>query len=128
MRSRVGVAEYFMGVFLIERSTKSSPGWLPPAAIGGERPAAPDRRAPQRESGGRSDQPGRAGGEAGKGKPDEQGGGQSGGGDVELGAEQDRRLARQHVADDAAEAAGEHAHREGGERREAVGEPLRRAE
>ena len=50
------------------------------------------------------------------------------GGDVYFGPHQDRRLARQHVADDAADARGHHPHQRGGHRRDAVAERLRRAE
>ena len=62
-----------------------------------------------------------------KRQPDEQAGGQRGGGHVELGPHQDRRLAGEHVADDPAGAGGQHAHGEGGNRRDAIAQRLGRA-
>ena len=66
-------------------------------------------------------------GSAGKGQTDEEGRGESRDGNVELGPHQDRGLAGEHVADDSAEAAGQHAHGEGRQRRQAEGERLGRA-
>jgi len=49
---------------------------------------------------------------------------QRGGGDVEFGAHQDRRLARQHVADDPADTGGHHPHQRRGHRWNAVAQRL----
>ncbi len=106
-----------------------------PAAHSGEpnrdRPAMTSRgRSPRRAARSRRrshDRRGRPDAQSEQAQPDEQPGGERGGGDVEFGPHQDRRLAGEHVADDAADAGGHHAHRERRNRRDAEGERLGRA-
>ena len=61
---------------------------------------------------------------SGKAQSDEQPGGERGGGDVQFGAHQDRRLSGEHVADDAADAGGHHPHRERRNRRDSIAQRL----
>ena len=71
-------------------------------AVAGQRPAAPDRRAAQREAEQGGDGPRHAAGQAGESEPHHQRGGKRRSGDVKLGAHQDGRLASQHITDNAA--------------------------
>src|SRR5690242_6497262 len=95
--------------------------------IGGKLPSAGNRERAKTETRRRGERRRHSHRSTGERHSDEQARGEGGGSHVELGPHQDRRLAGKDVTDDAAETGGEHAHRKGGDRRDAVSQGLRRA-
>ena len=87
-----------------------------------------DRRSAQREAGDGGEDCRGPDCNTGEGKKNEQSRGERGGGDVELGPHQDRRLVGQNVAEDAAGASGQDPHGEGRDRRDPEAQRLGRAE
>ena len=107
---------------------------LPPPIAGAPRSGPPGRTvrrfpspAPARPRPRRRDPRGRHEAQSGERQRHEQDGGERRRGDVQLRPDQDRGLARQHIADDAAGARGQHAHAGSGQRRHAIGQGLGRA-
>src|SRR5437868_721620 len=86
---------------LLNDHSNESRGRLAP--VGGQGPAAPDGEAAEGEACDGRDDCRETAFDARQGQADEERSGEAGGSDVEFGAHQDRGLASQHVADDAAE-------------------------
>ncbi|VXD04641.1 hypothetical protein SPHINGOT1_50008 [Sphingomonas sp. T1] len=101
---------------------------LAACAVGGQREVEADRGGAQAEPRARRDDRGPADRHAQQHQPDIARRGERRRGDIEFGTHQDRGFAREHVADDPAEAGAHHPHQHGGHGRHAIAERLGRTE